>query len=126
MPLVFEYLTVFAAGALGYGAIEIMFRRHTHWTMLIAGGISFVLIYLIAVKGKESSVKKWIMGAAVITTVEFISGAIVNITLGWNVWDYSHLALNYMGQICVLFSLFWFLLCIPAMAFGKFLKRKFF
>lgn len=121
-----EYLSVYAIGAVGYGAIEILFVGKTHWTMLISGGICFVFVYLIGTQSREVPLKKWIMGAAVITTVEFIVGAIVNISLGWKVWDYSHHALNHMGQICLLFSFFWFLLCIPAMAFSRFIKSKFF
>lgn len=126
MNRVLEYPTVYTIGALGYGLIEIIFSGGTHWTMLIAGGVCFTFIYLISTKSREPLIKKWIMGAAVITTVEFLAGAVVNIILGWRVWDYSHHAFNHMGQICLLFSFFWFLICIPAMAFSNTLKAKYF
>lgn len=51
-------------------------------------------------------------GTVVITALEFTVGYIVNIIYRLNVWDYSSQPYNYMGQICLLFSVFWFLLGI--------------
>ncbi len=53
------------------------------------------------------------MGGIVITTVEFITGILVNIMLGWHVWSYAHSWANLCGQICLLFTGLWMLLCIP-------------
>ena len=39
---------------------------------------------------------------------------IVNIILQWNVWDYSNVPFNVMGQICLPFSIIWFFLSLPA------------
>ncbi len=115
MPAFFEYAAVFAAGGCAYSLLEIIFRGYTHWTMVLTGGICVVLIYLISTKSREAVWKKWIMGGAAITTVEFVVGGTVNILLGWNVWDYSEQLLNLMGQICLPFSALWVLLCVPAM-----------
>ena len=52
-------------------------------------------------------------GALIITLVELICGCIVNLKLGLDVWDYSHIPLNLFGQICLPFTLLWFLLCFP-------------
>ena len=57
---------------------------------------------------------KCLIGAAVITSLEFTVGMIVNVGLGWNVWDYSEKPLNLFGQICPLFSIGWFFLSLPA------------
>lgn len=111
----FEYPAIFAGGGVLYGLIELLFRGRTHWTMLIAGGVCSCILYTISTKSSEREWKKWIMGGASITAVEFVTGGIVNLHLGWNVWDYSHLPVNLMGQICLLFSVLWVLLCIPAM-----------
>ena len=35
---------------------------------------------------------------------------VVNIGLGWNVWDYSNLPFNIYGQVCVWFIFLWFIL----------------
>jgi len=53
---------------------------------------------------------KSLLGACGITMMEFITGCIVNIRLGWQVWDYSLLPFNLLGQISLLFSLIWFVL----------------
>lgn len=55
-----------------------------------------------------------LLGAAVITSIEFGVGMLVNVELGWGVWDYSDKPLNVMGQICPLFSLGWYALSLPA------------
>jgi len=107
-------ISIYLIGALGYGAIELLFRGHTHWTMLLAGGVCFCLLYKISSLPMRKW-QKWVLGASAITTVEFVAGAIVNIWLKWSVWDYSGHALNLFGQICLLFTVLWFLLCIPAM-----------
>lgn len=49
-----------------------------------------------------------------ITVIEFIIGIVFNIILKENVWDYSNMPLNIMGQICVPFSAIWFLLSFIA------------
>jgi len=111
---IYEYSSVYAIGMGLYSAIEIIWRGHTHWTMALTGGICFTALYLINKKMKK---RKWhircILGCSIITTIEFVVGCIVNLLLQMNVWDYSNRALNLFGQICPLFSLFWFLLCIP-------------
>ena len=51
------------------------------------------------------------LGASFITGAEFLTGAVVNLWLGWNVWDYAGETGNLLGQICPLFSFYWFCLC---------------
>ena len=59
---------------------------------------------------------KYLICALGISAVEFLTGYLVNIILGWHVWDYSARPLNIMGQVCPLFSLFWLILSLPALA----------
>lgn len=73
-----------------------------------------MLIYAVNAHFRISRRRKWLLAAAMITTVEFITGCIVNIRLGWNVWDYSSHPFNLMGQICPAFCALWYLLSIPA------------
>ncbi len=95
-----EPMLVGAFGAVLYGSLELLWRGRTHWTMLILGGISFAIMYLIATRSNWPLPQKWICCAAIITALEFISGIVVNLCLGWNVWDYSDRPLNLFGQIC--------------------------
>lgn len=50
------------------------------------------------------------IGTFVITAMELISGYIINIKLGWNVWDYSDRFMNLGGQICLFNTIYWFIL----------------
>lgn len=52
--------------------------------------------------------KQMLIGATIITSLEFITGLIVNVKLGWDVWDYSNLPLNIYGQICPIFFIAWY------------------
>ena len=109
-----EQAVIFIFGAINYVALETLWRGYSHWTMAIAGGICAVMIYVL---NKECAnmhmIYKCISGAVIITSVEFITGVIVNIVLKWNVWDYSQQPFNFLGQICLEYFIYWFLLCIP-------------
>ena len=101
-------LILFWIGGLIYILIELVARGRTHWTMFIVGGVAFFLIGCINEKYRSMAlVKQMIIGSAVITLLEFVCGCIVNLMLGWNVWDYSNMPFNLLGQICLPFSLLW-------------------
>ena len=56
-----------------------------------------------------------VIGGIVITVLEFVTGVIVNIVFHENVWDYSLVPYNILGQVCLAYSNLWFLvspLCI--------------
>lgn len=119
-----EYIAVFTVGGLVYGLLEILWRGWTHWTMLICGGVCFTLMYLIA-RTPMRPAHKLIASAAVITSVEFVTGCIVNLTLGMGVWDYSALPFDLMGQICPRFSLMWLGLSVPGLRLCRLMRRAF-
>ena len=114
-----EYGGVFLAGGLSYGALELLWRGHTHWTMLLCGGVCAELMYLTAGSRKTMLPRRWTLCAAEVTTVEYLTGLLVNLRLGWNVWDYSTHPLNVLGQICPEYTLLWFLLSIPGVWLGR-------
>lgn len=118
-------LTVFGIGAIGYGLIEILWRGKTHWSMLLAGGISFLGLSKISSKHKKLNLfKKSVIGCGFITAVELIFGLIFNILLKRKIWDYSKMPFNICGQICPLFSFFWFALSFIFIPLTDKLKRK--
>ncbi len=105
------YPALFLFGGVCYLLIEILWRKRTHWSMGILGGTAFLLMFLLFARiGPEQVLLKGLIGAAIITSLEFLGGAVVNVRLKWNVWDYSALPLNLYGQVCLLYSGFWFLL----------------
>ncbi len=120
-----EFFTVFGIGGITYGLVEVLFRGYTHWTMALTGGAAFLLIYIINMNMKtESLILRCLVGAAVITAIEFAVGCVVNRGLHMNVWDYSDEQFNVLGQICPLFSCAWFFICIPATILSFLLKTK--
>ncbi|WP_246019696.1 putative ABC transporter permease [Bacilliculturomica massiliensis] len=107
-------IILFFIGAVGYSVIEVSFRGYTHWTMALTGGFVFLLLYGIQTRmGDRPLWLRCLAGAGIITGVEFIVGCVVNLWLGWNVWDYSMFRFQVLGQVCLLFSFLWFLLCGP-------------
>lgn len=108
---------LFLIGGRLYTWIEIIWRGWTHWTMFYMGGGCFVIMGLINEHMLPWSMPLlWqaVLSACIITVLEFIVGCIVNLWLGWQVWDYSDLPFNLLGQIC----LYYFLLWIPISAAG--------
>lgn len=108
-----KYIIIFGLGAFIYGAIEVIVRGYTHWTMALTGGVVMALFMLINRSRDVNILLRCLLGALVITSLEFAVGAVVNLGLGWDVWDYSEKPFNIMGQICPLFTLGWFALSLP-------------
>ena len=120
--LIIKYLTLFFFGGTAYYAIELLWRGHSHPSMIACGGTCFVLLYLLSFVGnsvKSSAVAPLLptlraaLGALCITVTELAFGVVLNLGLYLNIWDYSAMPLNFMGQICLTFSLLWFLLSLP-------------
>lgn len=108
MKYIKKYGLLFIIGAVGYAAIEIIWRGRTHWSMMIAGGLCFILFSMVAemLNGKSLLVKAAVCAVGV-TAIEFIFGVVFNIWLKMGVWDYSNVPFNIMGQICPMFSILW-------------------
>ena len=121
--VILEFAFIFICGAIGYGSIEMLWRGHTHWTMLLLGGVCLYLIYLISTRMREKLWQKLLMCAAAISALEFAVGCLVNLRLGWAVWDYSDMPYNLFGQICPTFSLMWLLLSLPCIYASRFIYR---
>ncbi len=104
-----KYLFLFDVGGLLYILIELAWRGWSHWTMFILGGICFIYLGLIN-EALPWSMPLWqqiLIGAVGITILELLTGCIVNLWLGWDVWDYSGMPSNILGQICPQYMLLW-------------------
>ena len=101
-----KYVTLWVTGGLLYIALELAWRGHSHWTMFVLGGLCFICLGLI------NEILPWdmplwqqvLVGACLITTLEFFTGCVVNLWLGWG---YSNMPGNILGQICPQFFLIW-------------------
>ncbi len=115
---------VFAIGAAGYTCAEIMWRGWTHWTMAATGGLCALGIYRININSKGCFAAKILESTALITAAEFAVGCIVNKLLRWDIWDYSKMPYNILGQICPQYILLWIPLAVLALAVSSLFCEK--
>jgi uncharacterized membrane protein len=88
------------------------------WTslwMFPIGGLCGLTLGLLNEKRKMHMALMSLLGTLLIFSVEFTSGVIFNILLKMNIWDYSDLPLNIMGQISIVYFIPWFLISPLAM-----------
>lgn len=118
-------LVFFILGAIGYGCIELLWRGRTHWSMLIAGGICFMIFSFVAQRFRDRSLLfKAVLCAVAVTAVELVFGILFNMILKMNIWDYSAVPLNFLGQICPRYTLLWGVLALGFVPLAEVLNRK--
>ena len=109
-----EILRKTALGVLGGGAyvgLEYLWRGYSHGSMFAAGGVCFLLLGQVR---RTPALLRPLLGAAVITGVELVTGLLVN--QNYQVWDYRRNPGNFLGQICPAYTLLWLPLSLIAMA----------
>lgn len=126
---IIDYFILFIVGGMLYVCIELTYRGRSHWSMFILGGLCFVCCG--ALNEHKYSwdmpfIKQMFYSALIITILEFICGVIVNIVLKWNVWDYSNMKFNLLGQISLLYSVMWFFLSGAAILLDDWIRWVFF
>ncbi len=123
-----KYLFLFLIGGFSYFYIEIIYRGFSHFSMIICGGLAFILCGILnqLTHFKLSILTQMIFSALIITTLEFITGYIVNLQLHWNVWDYSNLPFNLYGQICLAYSSIWLIMSLACIFVDDLIRWKIF
>ena len=124
IKLFLKYLFLGFIGGFTYYNIELIYRGYSHISMFLLASFLFIIIGLI------NEFLSWdtplfiqsIIGAIIVTVFEFITGCIVNLWLGLNIWDYSNEPLNVMGQICLPFTLIWIVLSCIAIILDDYLR----
>lgn len=119
-PILVSIAKILIGGSIYY-MLETIARGYSHWTMFILGGICFLSCGLINrwLDDEVSVWKKMVLCMIAITVLEFITGIIVNVLLGWNIWNYSGMPLHILGQICVPFMFLWYVISYPALMLNK-------
>ncbi len=103
---IWKYAVLFYTGGSAYLTLELLFRGRSYGSMFCAGGICFLLIgHLSRVSPRLPLLARALVGSGIVTMVELAAGMLVN--RGYDVWDYRQMPLNFMGQICMPFSLLW-------------------
>lgn len=80
------------------------------WMMLVGGCLGVILDNLNEIKWlrKLDYRLRVFIGGTSIIALEFISGCILNLWLGFDIWDYSKSFGNLLGQIDVMHSMYWY------------------
>jgi len=104
-----EYLFLLLLGGSIYYGIEILYRGYSHIAMVLVGGLCFIEIGLIneLISWDMKFWKQVLIGDVLVLITEFYSGCILNLWLGLNIWDYSNLPFNILGQISLYFAILW-------------------
>ena len=122
----YEYGIMFLLGCFIYSLLEIAARGHTHWTMTLLGGIvGMLLCRLHGTAPRHTLLLQALSGAFIITALEMVVGVLDNLVLQWHVWSYREMPWNVYGQICLPFSVLWFLVCIPALGICEVVRKRF-
>lgn len=124
VKLILKYIFLFIIGGFTYYMIEILWRGYSHWSMFILGGICFLFA------GIQNEYIEWeyplwrqVLNVDVFVIIsEFITGCIVNLYFHWNVWDYSNLPFNILGQSCPQFALLFMPVCLFAIILDDYIR----
>ena len=114
-----RYPVLFCVGGLGYMGLELLWRGWTHGAMFFAGGTCFLLL------GTLKDRPPWLQavaGAGYITAVELAVGLALN--RQYTIWDYRNVPLNYMGQVCLPYSLLWMPVGLGGSSLYRWLHKK--
>lgn len=104
-----------ALGGALYGLLELVWRGHTHWTMILLAALLCIPLDL-ANEHMPWELPLWeqaVFGGMVITAAELLAGLILNLWLGLGIWDYSGLWGSILGQVCPQYAALWCLLAGP-------------
>ncbi len=115
----FRKSVFFIAGGCGYVGLEFLWRGWSHSSMFLAGGSCFMLLGQLQKRGAHLPLAyRGIAGAGIITGVELLTGLIAN--RDYHVWDYRQMPGNFLGQICLPWSMLW----IPVGLGGMYLYKR--
>lgn len=124
MKKLYKYMMLLVTGGALYVLVELIWRGRSHWTMSLLGGLCFISIGLIneIIPWEMPLWQQILIGACIVTALEFLTGCIVNLWLRWDVWDYSMMPGNVLGQICPQFVLLWLPVALAAIILDDWLR----
>ena len=123
-----KYFILGIIGGAVYVLLEMLWRGYSHWTMFLLGAVCFILIGLLneVFEWDTPLILQMFCGCAIITALEFITGCIVNLWLGWEVWNYSQYKFNVLGQISLRSSVGWYFLSLVGIVLDDYIRYRFF
>ena len=124
-----EYLLVCAIGGVFYFTLEVLWRGWSHVSMAICGALCFSFFYYIEDKirfRRLPLIFKAIVGGVFISALELVAGLVLNKLLHLRIWDYSHMPLDFLGQICLQMSILWVFVSFAAFLLCDIIRRNIF
>lgn len=90
--------------------------------MFVVGGLCFLYIGRIneIFTFEMSLIYQMFISSWLVTFIELIAGVIIN--SNYAIWDYRNMPLNVMGQVCLPYTILWFLLSFPAIILDDYLR----
>ncbi len=110
----------FLLGGGIYTLLELLWRGRSHWSMFLLGGGCFLALGRLG-KLRLPEALRPVVGSLLITLGELTTGLLLN--RDYSIWDYRQSPMNFMGQICLGFSLLWMPLSYGAIWIYKWLDR---
>lgn len=130
---IFEVFVLWFTGGVVYFYIEILCRGYSHISMFVCAGICFLLVGRVGRKlcRKQLSIpaklcRVMLAGACIITGLEFVTGLLVNKLLKLDVWDYSRIRFNVLGQICPIYTCLWGVVSVMGVYVYMLIEEKIF
>ena len=113
-------MLLWTLGGAVYYLLEVAYKSLTvhperiSWTMLV---VAIILCIPVERCGAELpwGSTQWLQAqccASLVKAGERAAGLVLNIWLGLDIWDYSHLPGNLWGQICPQYAAVWWALCL--------------
>lgn len=118
---VLRKIILFILCGMIYCSIEMLYRGYTHWSMALLSG--FLGVFCIDtpnnIWGYDLDYSLQVLISTVLCTLgEGITGLIVNVKMGLQVWDYSNLPFTFFFGQCNLFFVFaWIIIVCFAIFF---------
>ena len=121
---VWEYILIFFIYALLGWMTEVIFAALRSHTLVNRGflngpvcpvyGFGMVAMLVLLGPHAQNILAVFLAGVIVPSLVELIAGALMYGLFHARWWDYSDKPFNLYGQICPLYTIYWYFLCYPA------------
>lgn len=114
---------LFYLGGSAYMFLEFLWRGRSHGSMFLLGGACFLVLGQLQrwFPGSSPALRE-VLGAGAVTVLELCTGLLVN--RDYAVWDYRQMPLNFMGHICLSYSLLWIPVSLAGIALYTLAEKK--
>ena len=111
---IWKNCVLFYLGGSAYMLLEFLWRGRSHGSMFMLGGLCFLIVGKLGTHMKNVPLTlRLSISSGIITGLELLTGLLVN--QNYRVWDYRDLPYNYLGHICLIYSLLWIPVCFLGM-----------